>query len=209
MYKAIFYTHWVSVTLFLLIYLVKTILLLSNNQGLDKISKAIKVPEMIVSFLFLITGVYMLTQIPVINTFMIIKIIAIVAAIPLAVVGFKKKNKALAIISFLLIVAAYGLAEMSKKRSAIANINPTNSGIENEGAPIRGEIIYSNNCVSCHGTDGKLALMGAPDLSTSQMDETSIIRIIKQGKGVMTGYEAILNQEQINAVAIYVETLKK
>ncbi|MEO6904102.1 MAG: cytochrome c [Bacteroidia bacterium] len=209
MYKIIFYTHWVSVTLFLLIYLVKTILLLSNNQGLDKISKAIKVPEMIVSFLFLITGVYMITQIPVINTFMIIKIIAVLAAIPLAVVGFKKKNKALAIISFLLIVAAYGLAEMSKKRSAMATQVLSNTGAEKIAEPISGVTVFSNNCVSCHGADGKLGLMGAPDLSTSKMDETSIITIIKQGKGAMIGYEAILSQEKINAVAVYVETLKK
>lgn len=209
MYKVIFYTHWVSVTLFLLIYLVKTILLLSNNQGLDKISKAIKVPEMIVSFLFLITGVYMITQIPVINTFLIIKIITVVAAIPLAVVGFKKKNKALAIISFLLIVAAYGLAEMSKKRSAIPNVSPTDNGSEKIGEPISGKTVFSNNCVTCHGKDGKLGLMEATDLSTSKMDENSIIGIIKQGKGAMTGYEAILSEEQINAVAIYVETLKK
>jgi mono/diheme cytochrome c family protein len=151
----------------------------------------------------------MITQIPVINTYLIIKIIAVVASIPLAVVGFKKKNKALAIISFLLIVAAYGLAEMSKKHSAIPVVIPTNNGSEKIAAPISGETVFSNNCITCHGTDGKLGLMGAADLTTSKMDENSIIGIIKQGKGAMTGFEAILSQEQINAVTIYVETLKK
>lgn len=150
----------------------------------------------------------MITQIPVISTFLIIKIIAVLASIPLAVVGFKKKNKALAIISFLLIVAAYGLAEMSKKRSAIPAIDSTNTLLEQAGEPINGKTVFNNNCVTCHGTDGKLGLMGAVDLTTSKMDEASIIRIIKQGKGAMTGFEAILNQEQINAVATYVQTLQ-
>ena len=208
MYKAIFYTHWISVTLFLLIYLVKTILLLSNNQGLDKLSKKIKIPEMIISTLFLITGIYMLTQLPLINTFLIVKIIAVIAAIPLAVVGFKKKNKALAVISLLLIIAAYGLAEMSKKRSVVAPAEPVVRGPEKVGEVINGADVFSDNCISCHGTDGKLGLVGASDLTKSVMDVNGIITIIKQGKGAMTGFEAILSEAQINAVAVYVETLK-
>jgi uncharacterized membrane protein SirB2 len=129
MYKGLFYTHLISVNLFLLIYLVKTILLVANKEeALTKLTKGVKVPEMIISVLFLITGVYMLTQLPAINTLLIIKIIAVFASIPLAVIGFKKKKKALAVVSFVLIVAAYGLAEMSKKRGAKVDAvtTPTN-----------------------------------------------------------------------------------
>ena len=91
MYKTIFYSHLVSVILFLLIYFIKTVLLLANkNEGLAKFTKTVKVPEMIISTLFLLTGIYMLTQIPEIKTLMIIKIIVVLAAIPLAIIGFKK-----------------------------------------------------------------------------------------------------------------------
>ena len=88
MYKGIFYTHLISVILFLLIYLIKTSLLLANKEeGLTKFTKSIKVPEMIVSTLFLLTGIYMLTQIPIINTLLIVKICIVFISIPVAVVG--------------------------------------------------------------------------------------------------------------------------
>lgn len=88
------HTHILSVILFLAIYLIKTVLLLMNkNEALAKFTKVVKVPEMIISTLFLATGVYMLTQVPEIKSLLIIKIVAVVASIPLAIIGFKNKTK--------------------------------------------------------------------------------------------------------------------
>ncbi len=202
MYKAIFYTHLVSVNLFLLIYLVKTILLLTNkNENLAKFTKTVKVPEMIISTLFLLTGLYMFTQLPEKNTFLIIKLIAVFTSIPLAIVGFKKGNKVLAVTAFLLIVAAYGLAEMSKKQKATTTeqAQPTS---------LNGQEIYTANCAKCHGDDGKLGLMGSSDLSASTKTGTEKAEIIKNGKGAMTAFAGQLNDEQIKAVAEFTETLK-
>ena len=204
MFKAIFYTHLISVNLFLLIYLVKTILLLANkNEGLAKITKILKVPEMIISTLFLLTGIYMLTQIPTseITTLMIFKIIAVIVAIPLAIIGFKKKNKALAVLSFLLIVGAYGMAEMSKKQKSKSLEDLSQSTID-------GKELYTTACVSCHGADGKLGMMGAHKFSESTMDLAARIEIIKKGKALMKPFGGKLTDEQIKAVAEYTETLK-
>jgi mono/diheme cytochrome c family protein len=209
MYKSIFYTHLVSVNLFLLIYLVKTILLVANKEeGLAKFTKVVKVPEMIISVLFLITGVYMLTQIPAINTLLIIKIVAVFASIPVAVIGFKKKKKALAILSFIMIVGAYGLAEVSKKRASKPQAveNPTM-----DGAPhlADGKTIFESSCITCHGADGQLGLMGSPNLTTSEKSIQERIEIITHGKGVMQAFGGQLTEEEIQAVATYTETLKK
>lgn len=209
MYKGIFYTHLISVNLFLLIYLIKTILLVANKEeALLKFTKATKVPEMIISVLFLITGIYMLTQIPTIHTLLIIKILVVFASIPLAVIGFKKKKKALAILSFILIVLAYGFAEMSKKKGG-AKSETTNAVNENEPHVIDGKTVFESNCITCHGADGKLGLMDSPDLTQSTLDIPARVEIIKNGKGAMTPFGGTLTEEEIQAVATYLETLKK
>lgn len=197
------HTHLLSVVLFLLIYLIKTFLLLTNkNEALEKFTKMIKVPEMIVSTLFLVTGIYMLTQIPEIKSLLIIKIIIVFTSIPIAVIGFRKKKKALAVISFIMIVSAYGLAEMSKKQKSKAMETISESAVN-------GKELYDISCTPCHGMDGKMSLMGAPDLSISIIDMEARIQIIKNGKGAMTPFSNSLNDEQIRAVAEYIETLRK
>jgi len=203
MFKTIFYTHQIVVTLFLLIYFIKTILLLSNsNERLAKFSKTFRVPEMIISVLFLLTGGYMLFQIPEINKFMIIKLVAVFVSIPLAIVGFKKSSKLLASLALLLIVAAYGLAEMSKKKGST-------SSTENTMPSVSGKEIYSAYCVRCHGEDGKMGAMGAADLSVSKLNEDITSQIIKAGKGAMPGFDGQISDEQAAAVSEYIETLRK
>ncbi|MBL0330761.1 MAG: SirB2 family protein [Bacteroidetes bacterium] len=197
------HTHLLTVILFLTIYLIKTVLLLLNKQdGLAKFTKTVKVPEMIISTLFLVTGIYMLTQVPEIKSLMIIKIAAVLISIPLAVIGFKKQNKILAVASLLLIITAYGLAEMSKKQKSksMENVSETT---------LNGQELYNASCVSCHGADGKLNLMGAKDLSVSAMDLNARIEIITNGKNAMSPFGTMLTPGQIKAVAEYTETLKK
>ena len=133
---------------------------------------------------------------------MIIKIVAVVVSIPLAIIGFKKQNKALAVVSLLLIITAYGLAEMSKKQKS-KSMDAISESTSN------GQEIYNASCTTCHGADGKLNLMGAKDLSVSTMDLNARIEIVKNGKNAMTPFGTMLTEEQIKAVAEYTETLKK
>lgn len=200
MYKAFLHTHWLVVTLFFLIYVVKTVLLLSNRQDLlQKFTKVTKVPEMIVSALFLITGIYLLTQLPEIKTIMWIKIALVFASIPVAVIGFKKGNKILAALSLLMITASYGLAEMGRKQKAV---------VVPEGvAAADGKSLYEMNCKLCHGDDGKLGMTGASDLSATAMDAATIKQTILNGKGMMNKIE--MTDEQATAVAAYVESSVK
>ncbi len=196
------HTHLLTVILFLTIYLIKTFLLLMNKEeALAKFSKGFKVPEMIISVLFLGTGIYMMIQLPEIKSLLIIKIVAVFASIPLAVIAFKKKNKMLAVASLILIIAAYGLAEMSKKQKSKSMEGISESNVS-------GQELYNASCLSCHGADGKLNLMGAKDLSISTMDLNARIEIITNGKNAMTPFLGMLNEEQIKAVAEYTETLK-
>jgi mono/diheme cytochrome c family protein len=209
MFHNLLLTHEVVVILFLLIYLIKTFLLVTDKtDALNQFKKITKVPEMIVSVLFLATGIYLITQIPVINTFMIIKLVCVFASIPIAVVGFKKNNKMLAVLSVLLIIGAYGLAEVSHKKAASADSTPQP---EATAAPeMDGKKLYSNYCTKCHGDDGKTGMMGATDLSASKLDAEGAKTVITKGRGTtMLPYEGTLTPEQIGVLSTYIQTLKK
>lgn len=190
------HSHYLFVVLFTLIYLIKTILLLSDkDELLEKFKKKTKVAEMIVSFGFLATGVFLLTQLPVITTVMIIKIVLVVLSIPLAVVGYKKKNKVLATLSFFLIVVSFGLAHKAKDAKA-----------GEKTVALNGKEIFEQKCTLCHGADGKLGQAGAKDLSVIQLPHAGIVEIITNGKNTMAAYKEVLSAEQIEAVASYIET---
>jgi uncharacterized membrane protein SirB2 len=204
MYKGILHTHYLVVTIFLLIYVVKTVLLLSNkNNLLAAFSKKVKIAEMIVSFLFLATGIYLTTQLPFGGKFdylFYIKIVFVLASIPIAVIGFKKHNKILAALSLLLITGSFGLAEVYHKRKAIPKVS-------DQIASNDGKALYEANCKLCHGDDGKLGLAGAKDLSTTVLDIAGINEIILKGKGAMPA--AAVTDEQANAISEYVNTTIK
>jgi cytochrome c6 len=71
-----------------------------------------------------------------------------------------------------------------------------------------GMAIFRKHCVTCHGTDGKLGLNGAKDLSQSVLSVDQRVEIITYGKKLMTPFGKILTPEEINAVANYTLTLK-
>lgn len=190
------HSHTLFVVLFTLIYLIKTILLLSDrDELLEKFKKKTKVAEMIVSFGFLATGIFLITQVPEVNKFMIIKLVLVFLSIPLAVIGFKKKNKLLATLSFFFIVVSFSLAYKSKAAKAGEKI-----------VAINGKEIFEEKCSLCHGNDGKLGLNGAKDLSVTQLSHEGILEIISNGKNTMAAYKDALTPEQIEAVASYIET---
>ena len=190
------HSHTLFVVLFTLIYLIKTILLLSDrDELLEKFKKKTKVAEMVVSFGFLATGIFLMTQLPEINNLLIIKLVLVVLSIPLAVIGFKKKNKVLATLSFFLIVVSFSLAYKAKAAKAGDKI-----------IALSGKEIFEQKCSLCHGSEDKLKMSGAKDLSVTQLQHSGIVDIITNGKNTMAAYKETLTSEQIEAVASYIET---
>lgn len=203
MFETIKLIHKIVVILFLLIYFIKTILLISNKEdALTKLTKILKVPEMIVSFLFLATGIYLITQLPEIKPLLIIKVGLVFLSIPIAIIGFKKRNKVLGALSLLMITASYGLAEIAAKNKA----KISTEAVAADGT-INAQVLYTDNCALCHGPDGKLGMAGAADLSKTQADKNTIQQTIINGKGLMKSVP--LTPEQASAVAEYVETQLK
>jgi uncharacterized membrane protein SirB2 len=212
MFKGMTHLHITSVMVFLIIYLIKTVLLLANaNETLEKFKAKTKVLEMIVSTAFLGTGIYMLFNIPEIKPMLVIKIGIVFASIPIAIIAYRKNNKGLAVLSLVMIIASYGLAEMSKKHNGQPISLPgdaVNNLTDEEFAEKFGKDLYTLECYKCHGTDGKLGLSGAKDLSTSALSQEECITIITNGKGAMPIYKDIYNDRQIKAVATYIQSFK-
>jgi mono/diheme cytochrome c family protein len=75
-----------------------------------------------------------------------------------------------------------------------------------EGNP--GKEVYKTYCVACHGADGKLKLNEAPDLTLSKMTLEERLENIKKGGSMMPAFAEVLSEEQIQAVAEYLDELK-
>ncbi|UPT67796.1 MAG: cytochrome c [Sphingobacteriales bacterium JAD_PAG50586_3] len=217
-------THKVAVIIFLLHYVIKTFLLLINKpEALKKYTAGTKVAEMIISVVFLITGVWLIAETGSPSTLQIIKFTLVALSIPIAIIGFKKGNKAMAITALLFIIGAYGLAEANKaqkrKGAANATVEATGDVVTDPAAADynsikHGEYIYNNisgvPCKSCHGTDGKSMVGGAKDLSVTALDKEGIKSVIKNGQnnGKMPAYSS-LKPAEYDALADFVLSLKK
>jgi mono/diheme cytochrome c family protein len=83
------------------------------------------------------------------------------------------------------------------------NVN-SQSAHDNEGKQL-----YKTYCVACHGANGKLKLNEASDLALSEMTLDERIKNITEGGSMMPAFTEVISEEQINAVAVYLEELKK
>lgn len=200
-------THLIAVNLFLLIYLVKTILLFSNTAMLQKFVRATRVLEMIISTLFLVSGIWLLFILGAIKVLLIVKLVFVFASIPISVIGFRRQNKALALLSLLLIIGAYGLSEVAKNKPFMPAKVEVNGNADD--AAKLGIKTYIANCAMCHGKDGKKMYRDAKDLSASALDEASTEVMVREGsKGKMPAFTGVLSEEEIIAVSGYVQTLR-
>ena len=213
MYTGFYHTHKLVVVVFLLIYLIKTILLLTNKtDALTKFTQKAKIPEMIVSFLFLGTGIFLLVNAAQVTTLQIIKLVLVFASIPLAVVGFKKHKKPLAVLSLLFIIGAYGLAEVNKarqsKRKAISEEVVIDPSLPGYNQIAHGQALYQSQCIACHGEQGDKGLAGAKNLKVTALTKEETIAVITNGKNTMPGYGKTYAPKEIEAIAAYALSLK-
>jgi mono/diheme cytochrome c family protein len=203
MYKGILHTHYLVVTLFLLIYVIKTVLLLSGrNEVLQAFTRKTRIFEIVVSVLFLATGIYLTVNLPFGGKFdylFWIKLVMVTASIPLAIIGFKRANKILAALSLLLITGSFGIAEVYSKRKGI----PKQVATADAGS-MDARSLYMSNCGLCHGADGKLGAGGSKDLSKSALDLAGIKEIILKGRGLMVPVK--VTEEQAGAIAEFVNS---
>lgn len=206
MATGLLHAHKALVLLFLIHYVVKLLFFqLKKMELLEKYSKATRIPEMIVSFGFLATGIAMMIKGAPITNILIIKLVCVLAAIPLAIVGFKRLKLGLATLAVVLIVVAYGLAEMNRNNLAGGAVDTSDA---NGDMMAMGKEVYMHSCVNCHGADGKLSSLGSKDLSITVKTADEQKAIIRNGKNYMPAHKDLTDQ-QIDAVVQYIATFKQ
>ncbi len=200
--------HKISAGLFLLIYLVKGIIIfLKNDPFKQKTFKLIKVPEMLISATFLITGLYLLFSIGEPPAYLYGKLLLVVLAIPLAVIGQKRSKPLFLWISILIIVYVFGASEtgsLTFKKEKIEMLADDGSGENYELLNI-GSHVYGENCLRCHGRNGDLERYGAKKLIESSLSPEKRRSIILEGKGNMPGFSKKLDQKELESLELFLD----
>jgi mono/diheme cytochrome c family protein len=199
--------HLVSVTVFLVLYFLKTLfLLLGKTETLDRFMRISKYGDMIFGTLFLVTGIWLMSIVGNVKMFQMFKLMLILSAVPVGAVAFKKKNKALAVVSFVMLLGADALAEIGHKRLFPIKHVPEELAADK---PAQGKFLYEKNCGYCHGTDGKKIYRDATDLSLSVSDASVTEAVVRNGRNKkMPAYGSLLNEDEIKSLTDYLMTLR-
>ncbi|MCB9233027.1 MAG: SirB2 family protein [Bacteroidia bacterium] len=214
--------HVTVVSLFLLQLLAKVVLVAAKKDAfLEKNSKKLKLADMILGTLILVTGGYLLVKLLVTDDprgtapYMIVKLFLVCISIPMAIIGMRKKKLVMLVVPLLLFGYVFAVAKTDDLmlRSSATKEAAAEKELASEGTDpdlVRGQAVYSTRCQLCHGADGKLGFQGAKDLSQSELTDAQMSEIVRNGKGVMPAVsERELSNEDIAKVIKYVRTLGK
>lgn len=206
--------HIASASLFLLDYVIKTILLLIGSSSLEGYKKTTKVLSMIISTIFLATGIYLIAKIGMgnIGGWFHLKLTLVIVGLVVGIIGFKKNNKALALLSTILFLYVYGVSETKDAKLGIGKPSMGNVVTDTADASYdilaHGKLVYTNQCLRCHGEDGKAGINGASNLTASMCENRGLVGIIRNGRNLMPAFKDLLNEQEVLAVAEYVKSLR-
>ena len=71
-----------------------------------------------------------------------------------------------------------------------------------------GQLLFQQNCVRCHGANGKRGLNGAHDLTKSNLNDFGRTYLVVNGLGKMPAFGKKLTVAQVQQVVAYSLTLK-
>ncbi|GAB2710685.1 hypothetical protein GCM10011495_24800 [Hymenobacter frigidus] len=71
-----------------------------------------------------------------------------------------------------------------------------------------GQLLFQQNCVRCHGANGKRGLNGAHDLTKSNLNDFGRTYLVVNGMGKMPAFGKKLTAAQVQQVVAYSLTLR-
>jgi mono/diheme cytochrome c family protein len=214
------HTHVLIVTLYLIQLMIKVALLSSGKYDqMDKFSKKVRIPSIILSVLLLATGVYLMVRTPTgTEPFVWVKLIFVLSSIPVGIIAMKRRKAALGILAVVFLGVAMALALVKPaflrteggKEVVVDTSDPDTGGDAAAYAAQleSGRQLFSTHCMRCHGADGNAGFQGAKPLSQSVLSEAEISTIVRAGKGLMPPNE-VVSEEELKNLASYVKYLRK
>ncbi len=79
------------------------------------------------------------------------------------------------------------------------------------GNPFNGKAPYQRFCIMCHGERGESKLIGVPNFSRGEAvvssTDPTLMSVIKNGKGVMPGFQGQIKDAEILDIIAYLRTM--
>ena len=73
----------------------------------------------------------------------------------------------------------------------------------------RGQHIFEERCMDCHGQDGDKRKDNAANLKISRIDSISIVNTIKNGKTPMPMFGSLFSDSDMAQLELYVKSLRR
>jgi len=212
MFTGIKHTHVLAVSIFLLIYIIKTFLLLTGKKNaLDKFSRKTRVLEMVFSTLFVLSGIYLALNSGLIRSgyWFWFKLFLVAVSIPIGILAYKNKKKMIGLLVLVIYIYVFGVSETHSIRFNKDDIYGSPIELNANAGPMEhGQAIYNKYCSLCHGQQGDAQLEAASDLTQSDLTAEETLLIISDGRKSMKAFKNRLSSEEIKLVRDYVLSLR-
>ena len=204
------HSHHLIVVLYIILMALHLFFLFTkNHHAFTTFRLKVKWFRMGLEILMVLTGGFLLYRAPDgLALYNIVKLGAVVGAIGVTVVGFKKYNAPFILLGIILMGYAYGVAKVRSplfipEASRVASAHNQQTNIHDQG-----KAIYTIACQRCHGADGDAQYRKAKSLAQSQMGDDYKRGVIQNGINTMPKFD-YLDENQREAVLTYINTLKK
>lgn len=221
--------HHVVILAFLVFYAYKVVLLLTGQTTmLDSLRARLPWLDGVLGTGVLLSGGYLaLGYAGAWPWWLVVKIILVLALLPLSLVALRQKNRLLGLLTLLVFGYVYGIGytrSLTLHRtpygeSPTTPTDPRHGRMLSDGGTaardtistggLIGKMLYRENCIRCHGLNGDKCLYGARNLQQSTLSLEARIALVSHGRGKMPAFSPRLNDQQLQAVARFSQTLFK